>query len=323
VDEFELIRRYFARSGKDPTVVLGIGDDGAIVRPDADRELVMVTDTLVEGVHYPAGFDAADTGYRAVAVNLSDFAAMGAQPRWMMLALTLAGDDSSWLDGFSRGLFEAADEFSIALIGGDTTRGDQTVITVQISGDVTPGTALRRSGAKPGDDIYVTGTPGDAAAGLALWQSHDVRNEYQRQLLRRFARPAPRLALAGQIAPHATAAIDVSDGLFADIEKLLLASGAGGAIDLDLLPLSAALVEIHGRDTAIGFALGGGDDYELVLTAATEQAQAIGELSKKSAVPVTRIGSVIRGDALQCFRAGEAVSYRHAGYRHFTESARG
>ncbi len=323
MDEFELIRRYFARSVKDPSVLLGIGDDGAIVRPDADRELVMVMDTLVEGVHYPAGFDAADTGYRAVAVNLSDIAAMGARPRWMTLALTLAGDDAGWLDGFSRGLFEAADEFSIALIGGDTTRGDQTVITVHISGDVIPGTALRRSGAQSGDDIYVTGTPGDAAAGLQLWQSNNVRSEYQRQLLRRFARPEPRLALAGKIAPHATAAIDISDGLFADIEKLLLASGAGGAIDLDLLPLSAALVAVHGKEAAVEFALGGGDDYELVFTAAAAQAQAIGELSKKSAVPVTRIGSVRRGDALKCVRAGEAVNYRHAGYRHFTESAHG
>lgn len=321
MDEFELIRRYFARSARDPSIVLGIGDDGAIIRPDADRELVIVIDTMVEGVHYPAGLDPSDIGYRAVVVNLSDIAAMAARPRWMTLALTLAGDDAGWLDGFSRGLFEAADEFSVALIGGDTTRGDQTVITVQISGDVMPSKALRRSGAKPGDDIYVTGTPGDAAAGLAALQANNLRNENQRQLLRRFARPAPRVALASALAPYASAAIDVSDGLFADIEKLLLSSGAGGTIELDDLPLSKPLTAVHGREAAIEFALSGGDDYEIAFTAATAHAQAIAELAKSFSVAVSRIGSVTRGDALQCLRAGKAVAYRHAGYRHFAETA--
>ncbi len=321
MDEFELIRRYFVRSGRDPSIVLGIGDDGAIVRPDTDRDLVIVIDTMVEGVHFPAGLDPSDIGYRAVAVNLSDIAAMAARPRWMTLALTLAADDAGWLDRFSRGLFEAADEFSIALIGGDTTRGDQTVITVQISGDVIPSKALRRSGAKAGDEMYVTGTPGDAAAGLALWQSNNVRNENQRRLLRRFARPAPRVALARELAAHASAAIDVSDGLFADIEKLLVASGTGGVIELDLLPLSPPLVAVHGRESAIELALGGGDDYEIVFTAAAAQARVISELAKKFSVMVTRIGTVTRGDALQCLRAGKAIAYRHAGYRHFAEAA--
>lgn len=321
MDEFELIRRYFARSGRDPSIVLGIGDDGAIVRPDPDRELVMVMDTMVEDVHYPAGLDAADIGYRAVAVNLSDIAAMGARPRWMTLALTLAGDDAAWLDGFSRGLFEAADEFSMALIGGDTTRGDQTVITVQICGDVLPANALRRSGAKPGDDIYVTGTPGDAAAGLALWQGNNLRNENQRRLLRRFARPVPRVALAGELARHAAAAIDVSDGLFADIEKLLVASGAGGVIEIDDLPLSTALLAVQGRESAIELALAGGDDYEIVFTAQNTRTGDIAELSKRHAVPVTKIGTVTRGNALKCQRAGREIAYRHAGYRHFAGAA--
>jgi thiamine-monophosphate kinase len=321
VDEFELIRRYFARAGRDSSIVLGIGDDGAIVRPDADRELVIVIDTMVEGVHYPAGLDPSDIGYRAVAVNLSDIAAMAARPRWMTLALTLAGDDAGWLDGFSRGLFDCADEFSLALIGGDTTRGDQTVITVQISGDVIPSQALRRSGAKPGDEIYVTGTPGDAAAGLALWQSNNVRSEYQRQLLRRFARPAPRVALAAELAAHASAAIDVSDGLFADIEKLLVASGTGGVIEIDDLPLSAALVAVHGQAAAIELALGGGDDYEIVFTAAPVKASAIAELAGRFSVPISRIGAVTRGEALQCTRAGREFAYRHAGYRHFEEAS--
>ncbi len=321
MDEFELIRRYFARTGRDPSIVLGIGDDGAIVRPDADRELVIVIDTMVEGVHYPADLDPSDIGYRAVAVNLSDIAAMAARPRWMTLALTLAGDDARWLDGFSRGLFEAADEFSVPLIGGDTTRGDQTVITAQISGDVLPSKALRRSGAKPGDDIYVTGTPGDAAAGLALWQANNVRNENQRQLLRRFARPTPRVALAAKLAAHASAAIDVSDGLFADIEKLLVASGAGGVIELDDLPLSAPLVAVYGKESALELALGGGDDYEIAFTAAPAEAQSIAELATRFSVAVSKIGIVTKGDALQCVRAGQEFAYRHAGYRHFAETS--
>lgn len=321
MDEFELIRRYFTRSGSDPSIVLGVGDDGAIVRPDPGRELVIVVDTMVEDVHYPAGLDPADVGYRAVAVNLSDIAAMGARPRWMTLALTLAGDDAAWLDGFSRGLFEAAEEFSLALIGGDTTRGDQTVITVQISGDVLPSCALRRSGARPGDDIYVSGTPGDAAAGLALWQANQLRNENQRRLLRRFARPAPRVALAGDLARHATAAIDVSDGLFADTEKLLIASGEGGSIEIDRLPMSDPLLAVQGRESAIATALSGGDDYEIVFTATPDAEGDILELANRHAVPVTKIGAVSRGHGLKCLRGGNEIAYRHPGYRHFAQAA--
>ncbi|MEQ9564059.1 MAG: thiamine-phosphate kinase, partial [Woeseiaceae bacterium] len=242
MNEFELIERFFTRQIADPDVLLGVGDDGAVVRPAAGRDLVIVADTMVEGVHFPRGMDAADIAFRAVAVNLSDIAAMAARPRWMTLALTLAEPDADWLEKFAVGLFEIGSEFDVTLIGGDTTGGSQTVITVQIIGDVEPGNAISRSGARSGDEIYVTGTPGDAACGFELWQSGAVQGDAAKELYRRFARPEARVQFSSGLAAFASAAIDVSDGLFADIEKLLVASAVGGRIDIDSLPLSASLV---------------------------------------------------------------------------------
>ena len=317
MDEFELIRKFFARSSADPDVVLGVGDDGAILRPAAGRELVVVADSLVDGVHFPHDMDAADIGYRSVAVNLSDIAAMAARPRWMTLSLTLAASDERWLERFSLGLYEVADEYAVALVGGDTTRGAETVITVQVIGDVEPGRALRRSGAMPGDALYVSGTPGDAAAGLALWQQDAVQGDVASSLYGRFARPTPRIALASRLAGLASAAIDVSDGLYADIGKLLAASRAGGRIDIGHLPLSSSLTAILGDDEATRIALGGGDDYEIAFSASPDKARAIGELADELSLRVTRIGEVTDGDALHCLRNGRPFDYRDAGYRHF------
>jgi thiamine-monophosphate kinase len=297
--------------------LLGIGDDGAIVRPDAGRELVVVADTLVEGVHFPRNMDASDIGYRVVAVNLSDIAAMAARPRWMTLAITLAANDSQWLERFSLGFHEIADQYSVVLVGGDTTRGRETVVTVQIIGDVDPGAAIRRSGARPGDAIYVTGTPGDAAGGLALWQSNAVHGEDATRLYRRFARPTPRVSFAARLAKLASAAIDVSDGLYADIGKLLAASRAAGRIDVDCLSLSAPLTAIHGKETAMQFALGGGDDYEIAFTAPQSGIASIVKLADECALQVTRIGEVIAGSGLSCYRGGHPIDYQHPGYRHF------
>lgn len=321
MDEFALIRRYFTRRCDDPNVLLGIGDDGAVVRPDAGRELVIVIDTLVEGVHFPADMVAEDIGYRAVAVNLSDIAAMAARPRWMTLALTLTRADDVWLEGFAAGLFAAAREFSLELIGGDTTRGAQTVVSVQITGDVRAGMALRRSGAAAGDGIYVTGTPGDAAAGLDLWQSGAGDDEDRQYLRRRFLRPSPRVTFAAALAAHASAAIDVSDGLFGDVGKLLAASAVGGTIELDRLPLSRQLVAVCGKESASQFALDGGDDYEIAFTSAAARESAIVALAEKTALQVTRIGTVTDGNALHCTQAGQPVPHRHAGYRHFADDA--
>jgi thiamine-monophosphate kinase len=319
VDEFELIRRFFLTQEKGEGVLLGIGDDGAVVTPAHDRSLVAVVDTLIEGVHYPLNFPASDVGFRAVAVNLSDIAAMGATPKWMTLALTLAEADESWLTGFAAGLFEAAREYDVALIGGDTTRGAQTVISVQLLGDVASNAILTRAGARPGDGIYVTGTVGDAAGGLALLKASaglelDSDGEH---LVQRFSRPAARVAFGASIAGRATAAIDLSDGLGTDLGKLLCASAVAGTIDLGLLPVSVHLCRKFGRGQAVDFALDGGDDYELCFTAKPADHARIRELAARERVTITRIGAVERGVGLYCVRDGATVPYQDRGYSHF------
>lgn len=307
VDEFELIRRYFQRQAKSPDVITGIGDDGAVLRPPPGKELVTVIDTLVAGTHFPVTMDAADVGYRVVAVNLSDIAAMGARPRWMTLALTLVEADPSWLEGFANGLHQAASEWNVQLVGGDTTRGDTTVVSVQMTGDVDPGNAIHRSGAKAGDTIYVTGTLGDAAAGLER-SSTTSSDDY---LVARFARPSARVATGLALAGIAHAAIDLSDGLVADLSKILEASNVGAELDIDHLPLSEALLAAAGPEQASQFALGGGDDYELCFT------------MRESGLPadlpceITSIGRVTDSGHLVCMDRGVVVPFDDSGYRHF------
>lgn len=305
MDEFELIERYFAGHDRGPGVVVGIGDDGAVLRPDPGRELVTVVDAVVAGVHFPIDIGAADLGYRAVAVNLSDIAAMGARPRWMTLSLTLPHADPDWLQAFATGLYAAAAEHEVALVGGDTTSGNEIVVSVQITGDVEAGKAILRSGAAVGDTICVTGTVGDGAAGLCLIQEGKAESE----LCEAFLRPRARVEFGRKLAGVASAAIDVSDGLVDDLGKLLAASGVGGRIDLDALPLSAAMLGHFDRDAALRFALAGGDDYELCFTAGTPPAA--GDL------PVTPIGVVTAGDDLVLFDRSGPVAFEDGGYRHF------
>ena len=314
MDEFEIIRRYFDRESTEAGVRIGIGDDGAVLTPAPDRELVNVIDTMVAGVHFPESLDPCDIGYRAVAINLSDIAAMAARPRWMTLALTLSDADPSWLEEFARGLFQAADEHDVRLVGGDTTRGGEVVVTVQIIGDVEPSKALTRDGARAGDSIFVTGTPGDAAAGLSILQSGLPRNDDIDYLLARFARPTARVATGNAIASIANAAIDLSDGLFSDIEKLLAASGVSGTIELEALPISPQLSSLMDMEDALRFAVSGGDDYELCFTSSIAETDITAVVGN---VPVTRIGSVEEGAGLSCTRSGEPQHYEDAGYRHF------
>ena len=309
MDEFELIGRFFDRKRTSSGVALGIGDDGAVLAPDASRQQIQVIDTLVEGVHFPPHTDAADIAYRAVAVNLSDIAAMGGRPRWMTLALTLNDAGEQWLESFAKGLFEAADQFNVALVGGDTTSGPAIVVTVSISGDVEPGAALLRSGAKIGDAIFVTGNVGDAAAGLQLLQKGDASGELQQ----RFLRPTARVETGSELVGKASAAIDISDGLVGDLKKLLSASGVGGEIEIEKLPMSDALREYAGVEAARSFALTGGDDYELCFTAADDRT---GGLVSEMA-GVTRIGRVVDSKQLVCKLGGEVVEIGDSGYRHF------
>lgn len=307
MDEFELIRQYFVREDDVSGVVCGIGDDGAILQPDPGRELVTVVDTLVAGVHFPESTDAFDIGYRAVAVNLSDIAAMGARPRWMTLALTLEAADDVWLQRFADGLRAAADEHDVGLVGGDTSSGDCVVVSVQITGDVVAGKALLRSGAQPGDSIFVTGFIGDAAAGLELLNSGSP-DEY---LSARFLRPAARVAYGQALSGRATAVIDVSDGLYGDLNKLLSASNVGAEIDLAALPISAALKSKFDVGAQREFALAGGDDYELCFTAQESRLPDAGDLQ------VTAIGTVTGTPGIVCQENGSVVPYEDSGYLHF------
>ncbi|MEO1202818.1 MAG: thiamine-phosphate kinase [Pseudomonadota bacterium] len=306
MDEFELIRRYFTRPGADEGVMIGVGDDGAVLEPTPGMQQVSVIDTLVEGVHFLEGYNAIDVGYRAVAVNLSDIAAMGAVPRWMTLALAMPSADADWLSAFAEGLYTAAREFGVALVGGDTTSADQVVISVQITGEVRPGSAVTRSGAQPGDAIYVTGTLGDAAAGLdGLKRGTPVR-----QLVDRYVRPAARVSYGQSLAGVASAAIDISDGLVGDLGRLLSASGVGAVIELKTLPLSAALQDYCGLDAQRRFALSGGDDYELCFTTSATPPD-------PGVMPLTRIGAIVAGEGLTARLDGAEIDIDDQSYRHF------
>jgi len=307
VDEFELIQRYFNRSATASGVVTGIGDDGAVLAASSDNfHLVQVIDTLVSGVHFPVDTAPADIAYRVVAVNLSDIAAMAATPRWMTLALTLPETDPDWLQQFANGLFEAADAFGVALVGGDTTSGPDVVATVAITGEVEAGQALLRRGARPGDSIYVTGSLGDAAGGLALMKHGSPDQE----LTERFLRPTPRVGTGRSLRGRASAAIDISDGLAGDLGKLLLASGVGAQLDIEKLPLSAALRAHFNVEACRDLALTGGDDYELCFTAAAADVREI--------EGITAIGSVTREGGLICCLDGDVVDVDDSGYRHFS-----
>ena len=308
VDEFGLIDRYFARAQTDDSVRVGIGDDGAVLTPAPGHELVAATDTLIEGVHFPEEVDSHDVGWRAVMVNLSDFAAMGATPRWMTMALSISDANPRWLDGFAAGVFEAAASSDVSLVGGDTTRGKCLVVSLQVIGEVPEGEALLRSGAQPGDTIFVTGNPGDAAAGLDEFD----RSDGSEVLRRKFLRPVARVGYGERLRNFATAAIDISDGLYGDLGKLLAASRVGGRLFIDRLPVSDALSSRYPRQRQIRFALSGGDDYELCFTGPALGAPEAAEH------PVTAIGTVIEGRGIECIDKDTVVEYSDDGYLHFS-----
>lgn len=295
--EFELIERYLSRLGTQrDDVLLGVGDDAALVRPPAGVELALAADTVVEGVHFPPELAADDLGHRVLAVNLSDMAAMGAEPAWALLTLTLPRTDPEWLRGFATGLHELARRHGTQVVGGDTTAGPLSA-TICIAGFVPPGQALRRSGARPGDELWVSGTPGDAAAGLALLAGRlEAPAPVAEPLIRRFTRPEPRLGLGLMLRGVATACIDVSDGLAGDLAKLCEASKVGAALDSLLLPRSEAMRGATDPAAARRFVLGGGDDYELLFTLPPGTDGAA--LGRAASVSVTRIGVIVAGYGL-------------------------
>ena len=316
LSEFQIIERFFTRaSGGHDSVVLGVGDDAAVLRGSAEHDLAVAVDTLVCGVHFPAELSAADIGYRALAVNLSDLAAMGATPVAATLALTLAEVDERWLQDFAEGFFVLADRYGVALIGGDTTRGPLT-ITVQVLGHLPPGKRLSRSGARPGDGVYLSGSTGDAAAWLRLYANPTPGKDDSEYLKMCFARPEPRVMLGRALLPLASAAIDVSDGLLGDLEKLARASGVGAVIELDRVPLSRALLTSF-ADDALELALTGGDDYELCFTMASEYERQLKATGQTPDCDVRRIGEIVAGQGVVCMDAGGEVQIESRSFDHF------
>ena len=295
--EFDLIERFFKtaanslRTNADQAITLGIGDDCALIKPRADEEVSITSDMLVEGRHFFAGANPELLGRKALAVNLSDLAAMGARPIGFTLAIALPTVDSTWLEAFSKGLFAMAEEYSCPLIGGDTTAGPLT-ISITAFGALPKGEAIRRSGAKPGDDIWVSGTVGDARLALAALR-HEITlsAEDLHQIERQMHNPTPRIELGMQLRNIASSALDVSDGLLGDLRHILKQSQVDAEIQLDKLPKSDTLqkqdVQIQNQ-----FAACGGDDYEICFTAPASQRDKIEAISKSIGLPLTIIGKI-------------------------------
>jgi thiamine-monophosphate kinase len=312
--EFEIIGRWFTRPLNDAAVQVGIGDDAAIV--DSAGPLAIAVDMLIAGTHFPAELAADAIGYRALAVNLSDLAAMGARPRWATLALSLPEADATWLENFGNGFFRLAERFGVSLIGGDTTRGPLTA-TVQLIGNA-PERPLLRSGGRPGDRIFVSGTLGDSAAALEHFATPVAeRSADAAFLLERFGYPKPRVALGRALAGLAHAAIDISDGLLADLGHLCRQSDCGAAVDLERLPLSPALRSLYAAERAEEFALHGGDDYELCFSVAPVDIVQVQSIAAETATVITDIGELTGDGAITGRRDGHSVPLESKGFVHF------
>ena len=315
MDESTLISTYFdRRRDRRKDVILGIGDDAAVLRPEPGVDLVVATDSIAEGTHFPPGIPAAAIGHRCLAVNLSDLAAMAAEPLWCTLALSLPQADPAWVGEFATGLFALADRYAVSLVGGDTVRGPVGA-TVTILGRVRPEGAVRRSGARPGDGIWVTGHPGDAVAGRLLL-AEATHGAAATVLRHRFLYPEPRVREGRLLAGLATAMLDVSDGLDDDLRKLLVASGVSAELDAGELPLSAELRSVRGAQ-AVECALTGGDDYELCFTMPSSGDARLREVSAHWPVPVTRIGTIVPGSGVRWRLHGQPLSIPDTTFRHF------
>ncbi|KEY60573.1 thiamine-phosphate kinase [Serratia sp. DD3] len=319
--EFDLIARYFNRPETvRRDVQLGIGDDCALLTVAEKQLLAISTDTLVSGIHFLAEIDPADLGYKALAVNLSDLAAMGADPAWLSLALTLPNVDEAWLKAFSDSLFEQLNYYGMQLIGGDTTRGPLSM-TLTINGLVPAGRALTRSGAKIGDWIYVTGMLGDSAAGLAILQQRLQVSEPEARnyLLKRHLRPTPRVLQGKALRDLASSAIDISDGLISDLKHVLKASRCGARIELDELPMSQAMTQHAEVEQALRWALTGGEDYELCFTVPEINRGALEVALSHLGADYTCIGQIVSpADGVKFYRGHQEIELPWHGYDHFS-----
>ena len=319
--EQEIITRYFSRHSADAGVEIGIGDDGAVVRPPKSSRLVITSDTLNEGVHFDSRCQPGDLGHKALAVNLSDLAAMGATPLWASLNLSLADAEHVWLEGFSQGLFQLADRYGVRLIGGDVVRGPLSV-SLYMVGFLKPGLMLTRSGARPGDLIYVSGTIGDAAMGVKLHdgiQHRKMAKADHEYFTLRLNRPEPKVNLGQEIVSCASAAIDLSDGLLSDLHQILLMSEVGAQIELDQIPLSKAMKRQRKTDKDWHLILTGGDDYELMFTVQPEHQDAIAVISEKAACAIHCIGRINQGKGIELSRSGQSFPLPDKlGFDHFS-----
>ncbi len=320
--EFQLIQQFFQREqAEQPAagVLLGIGDDCALLQIPDGKQLAVTVDTLVADVHFPVDADPELIAERALRTNLSDLAAMGVDPLWFTLALTLPEANEEWLRSFSRGLFKCAREYGIALVGGDTTSGPLT-ITIQAMGATQTHQTLRRDGANVGDFILVTNTLGDGAAALAFIQhKRNFSEEHADYLLQRFYRPVPRLSESVLIREIASSALDISDGLVADLQHICDASDLGAVIDVENLPLSAAINSLDDSAQAYQWALAGGDDYELCFTVPPENMADVAMLIAQGKLQATVIGEMIPGNKVICEYEGEPFALTTTGYQHFTQ----
>lgn len=315
--EFELIRRHFTRPPRHTD--LAVGDDAALLTARPGRQMVLSTDMLISGTHFFPDTDPLNLGWKTLAVNVSDIAAMGAEPRWALLGLSLPAADEAWIAAFARGLFECADALDVDLIGGDTTRGT-LALSVTIVGEVPTGAAITRAGACDGDDIWISGRPGRAALGLAhLRGQAALKPEDIEACLAALHRPQPRVALGLALRDVASAMLDVSDGLLGDLRHILERSGVGAVIETAALPL--APLRATGADDALirRCLLSGGDDYELLFTAPPARRDTIAALAARLGLPLTRIGRITAASGQLLLEESDGLQHAPAqgGYDHF------
>lgn len=311
MNETEIIQRFFSRRTDDRSIVLGIGDDGAVVSTPTDHELVITTDTMVEDIHFTIKSPPADLGYKLMACNLSDLAAMGATPKWATLNLTLAKIDEDWLQEFSQGLFDCADQFDVSLIGGDLTKGRQINAAIQLVGMAPTGTALTRKGAGEGDLIFVTGTIGLAAQATELLyqcnHDHSCLSLEQRKALYRFT---PKVEIGTALRKIATSAIDISDGLLHEVNIICNTNQVGATLIVEDMPIT--------NDIDTHLALNGGEDYELLFTTKPDREQFIQEIAKQADCPITRIGVITSTGKIELRDHGEKLALpKSLGFDHF------
>ncbi|BFM13331.1 thiamine-phosphate kinase [Simiduia litorea] len=317
LSEFELIKRYFYQSARAFGVNMGIGDDCALLSAPENKLLAVSMDTLVGGIHFPRNADPELIAERALRVNLSDLAAMAAEPLWFTLGLTLPSVDERWLEGFAKGLFTVADEFNIALVGGDTTRGPLS-ITIQVHGAVEAEHALMRSNARVGDVVYVTGNLGDAAAALAvIRQELTVGKSAFSYFMSHYYRPLPHIKDAKLLRDISTCGIDVSDGLLADLGHICEESGVGAKVDIERVPVSTALNKVATAEQIADWALAGGDDYQLCFTVPQARLAKIEQLIANGKLHATAIGEIVKGSEVVCYIGGEVFEPKRRGYSHF------